>query len=80
MSTDRQSKDATGSIPGLICCLALAAAIAGCADTPTRLGLPWYPQGPGGSLQQVPRADAPDTPPAKPAGPCVAAKHRGDMS
>jgi hypothetical protein len=80
MSPDRRGKDAKGSIPGLICCLALAAAMAGCADTPTRLGLPWYPQGPGGSLEQEPRADVPDTPPAKPAGPCVAAKHGGEMS
>ena len=80
MSSDRLGKDAKRSIPGVICGLALAAAIAGCADTPTRLGLPWYPQGPAGSFEQELRADVPDTPPAQPAGPCVAAKHGGDKS
>lgn len=80
MSPDRRGKHAKQSIPGVICCLALAAAIAGCADTPTRLGLPWYPQGPAGSFEQEPHADVPDTPPAQPAGPCVAAKHGGDKS
>jgi 2-iminobutanoate/2-iminopropanoate deaminase len=34
-------------IVGLLCCLILATAVTGCADTPKRGGIPWWPQGPG---------------------------------
>jgi 2-iminobutanoate/2-iminopropanoate deaminase len=34
-------------VPGLLCCLILATAVAGCADTPRKGGFPWWPQGPG---------------------------------
>lgn len=65
MSSDMRRKATTGSVPGLFCSLAVAAAVAGCAETPTRWGLPWWSQGPGDAVAQVPRADALRSAPAQ---------------
>lgn len=40
----------------LLCGAILAAAIAGCANTPKSKGIPWWPQGPGSTAEAVPRA------------------------
>lgn len=40
-------------IAGLLCCLILATAVTGCADTPKRGGIPWWPQGPGDVSQDA---------------------------
>lgn len=37
----------------LLCGAILAAAIAGCANTPTSKGMPWWPQGPGNTAKDV---------------------------
>lgn len=68
MLPDAHRKSATGSIPGLLCCLTVAAAVAGCAGTRTRWGLPWWSQGPGDAVAQAPSVDAPRSAPVQPAG------------
>jgi 2-iminobutanoate/2-iminopropanoate deaminase len=37
----------------LLCSTILATAIAGCASTPTSKGMPWWPQGPGNTAEDV---------------------------
>jgi len=37
----------------LLCSIILAAAIAGCANTPKSKGIPWWPQGPGNTAEDV---------------------------
>lgn len=37
----------------LLCSTILAAAIAGCANTPKSKGMPWWPQGPGNTAEDV---------------------------
>jgi endoribonuclease L-PSP len=37
----------------LLCSTILAAAIAGCANTPKSKGMPWWPQGPGNTAHDV---------------------------
>jgi 2-iminobutanoate/2-iminopropanoate deaminase len=37
----------------LLCGAILAAAIAGCANTPKSKGMPWWPQGPGNTAEDV---------------------------
>lgn len=63
--------DSTRPISGILCCLILAAAFAGCADTPKRGGIPWWPQGPGdvsedvlptANVEAATRADTPQSP------------------
>jgi Putative translation initiation inhibitor, yjgF family len=48
-------RDATRYFLRLLCASILAAAIAGCADTPTSKGIPWWPQGPGSTAEDVPQ-------------------------
>jgi 2-iminobutanoate/2-iminopropanoate deaminase len=49
-----QLKDhSTRPIAGLLCGLILATAVTGCADTPKRGGMPWWPQGPGDVSQDA---------------------------
>jgi len=36
----------------LLCSIVLAAAIAGCANTPESKGIPWWPQGPGNTTAE----------------------------
>ena len=40
-------------IPRLLCGAILAAAIAGCANTPKSKGMPWWPQGPGNTAEDM---------------------------
>jgi 2-iminobutanoate/2-iminopropanoate deaminase len=47
MLPHRRRKNSTKPVLGLLCCLILTAAVAACADTPKKGGLPWWPQGPG---------------------------------
>src|SRR5687768_5939160 len=37
----------------LLCGAILAAAIAGCANTPKSKGIPWWPQGPGNTAENA---------------------------
>ena len=37
----------------LLCSAILAAAVAGCANTPKSKGMPWWPQGPGNTAEDV---------------------------
>jgi 2-iminobutanoate/2-iminopropanoate deaminase len=49
----QRKQDSTRSISGLLCCLVLAAAVAGCANTPKKGGIPWWPQAPGNTSEDV---------------------------
>jgi 2-iminobutanoate/2-iminopropanoate deaminase len=46
----------------LLCSTILAAAIAGCANTPKSKGIPWWPQGPGDTAEDVLRTSDVETP------------------
>lgn len=53
MFHDQRSLEATRTIPGLLCGVILAAAVAGCAGAPKKKGFPWWAQGPGGASGEV---------------------------
>ena len=53
----------------LLCSIILAAAIAGCANTPKSKGIPWWPQGPGNTAEDVLRTSDVEPPSASHEGP-----------
>ena len=64
MFHDQRSLDATRTIPGLLCGVVLAAAVAGCAGTPKKRGFPLWPQGPGDASGEVLRVAQTEPPQA----------------
>jgi 2-iminobutanoate/2-iminopropanoate deaminase len=48
-----------------LCSTILAAAIAGCANTPKSKGMPWWPQGPGNTAEDVLRTSDVEQPSAR---------------
>ena len=88
MLSHQRRQDSTRSIPGLLASLIVAAAVAGCADTPTRHGLPWWSQGPGdvsedaratASVAEPTGADTAKSPPAQASDPHAQAVRYGDL-
>ena len=82
------SQDSPRPVRRLLCCLILAAAVAGCAGTPKKGGIPWWPQGPGddsGNVQRTAnaeaarRADTPQSPSTQPANGHAQAVRYGDL-
>jgi len=49
----KRRREATRHFLRLLCSAILAAAIAGCANTPKSKGIPWWPQGPGNTAEDV---------------------------
>src|SRR5687768_11070765 len=88
MLPHRRRKNSTKPVPGLFCCLILATSFAGCADTPRRGGLPWWPQGPGvvsedvlptGSVAVTTDADIPKLPSTRGTNKSAQAVRYGDL-
>lgn len=84
----QRRQNSTRLIPGLICSSILAAAGAGCADTPNRGGIPWWPQGPGDVAQDgrltanvavATDAESPRSPSTPAANPHPEAVRYGDL-
>ena len=81
-------QDLTRLIPNLFCCLIFAAALAGCANTPKRNGIPWWPQGPGNvsedvlpttNVEAATHADTPQSPSTQPVSRNPEAVRYGDL-
>jgi len=49
----QRRRDAMRRFLRLLCSAILAAAVAGCANTPKSKGMPWWPQGPGNTAEDV---------------------------
>ena len=49
----QRRRNAMSQVLRLLCGAILAAAIAGCANTPKSKGIPWWPQGPGNTAEDV---------------------------
>ena len=88
MLPHQRKQESARPIPGFLCCIFLSAAIAGCADTPKRGGIPWWPQGPGGvsedvlptaNVEATMRADTPQTPSKEPINRHAEAVRYGDL-
>lgn len=88
MSPDQRRLDSTRPIPGYLCCLILAAAVAGCAGTPKKAGFPWWLQGPGdnsgdvlrtATAEAVTHADTPHSPSKLSANSHAEAVRYGDL-
>jgi 2-iminobutanoate/2-iminopropanoate deaminase len=52
----QRNPHATRTIRSLLCSVLLATAIAGCANSPKAMGIPWWPQGPGSTSEDLLRA------------------------
>ncbi len=51
----QRRRNAMSQVLRLLCGAILAAAIAGCANTPKSTGIPWWPQGPGNTADNAVR-------------------------
>jgi 2-iminobutanoate/2-iminopropanoate deaminase len=58
----QRSRNAMSQVLRLLCGAILAAAIAGCANTPKSRGMPWWPQGPGNTAEDVVRTSDAEPP------------------
>ena len=88
MLPHQRRKNSTKPVSGLLCCLIFAAAVVGCADTPKRGGLPWWPQGPGvvsedvlptGNVAVTTDADIPKLPSTRGTNKSAQAVRYGDL-
>jgi 2-iminobutanoate/2-iminopropanoate deaminase len=60
----QRSGNAMSQVSRLLCGVILAAAITGCANTPKSKGMPWWPQGPGNTAEDMQRISDVEAPKA----------------